>query len=61
MSSGAIPGDSSIDPPVLEHISATSGLGTGVHTKPFLSLQTGLIDLERYGIEPPPQRGTSMH
>lgn len=46
------------DFPVLDHVSTTSV--TEYETRPFLSRQTGLIELERFGIEPRPQRGTTL-
>jgi len=60
MSAGADPIAEMIDGdfPVLDHVSTTSV--TEYQTRPFLSRQTGLIELERYGIEPRLQRGTTL-
>jgi hypothetical protein len=51
-----------IDCPVLDHRSSTSGveLESLGGAKPFISLDIGLIELGRYGVEPRPLRGTSI-
>jgi len=43
--------------PILLHASPKAGVE--LNTQPFLSEQTGLIELNRYGIEPMPHRGLS--